>query len=101
MADRIHAGTRQIANFVFMACAEAIDDGDHDRIEALFGDATFVNSQIASHASGWRGVPPHDRAPAVVSLRRLAHGPCTSCTNLQIDIDDETADRHGRGRSHT
>lgn len=31
---------RQIANLVY-ALAEAIDDGDHDRIEELFGEATF------------------------------------------------------------
>ena len=31
---------RQVANLVY-GLAEAIDDGDHERIESIFGDATF------------------------------------------------------------
>jgi hypothetical protein len=40
MSTGLQPAERQIANLVF-GLAEALDDGDHDRIERLFGQATF------------------------------------------------------------
>lgn len=50
MSDAASA-ERQIANLVY-ALAEAIDDGDHDRIEELFGEATFQLDDREPRAGG-------------------------------------------------
>jgi hypothetical protein len=78
---------RQIGNLVY-GLAEAIDDGDHERIEVLFGDAIF---QLGDH-------PPRVGGAAFRSTieRSAIHydgKPRTLhvVTNLQIDVDDDGA----------
>ena len=89
MAPSVPSAERQIANFVF-GLAEAIDDGDHDRIEALFGDATFQLADREPRVGGAafrrtveRSVIHYDGRPRTLHV----------VTNLQIDVDDE----RGRG----
>jgi 3-phenylpropionate/cinnamic acid dioxygenase small subunit len=76
---------RQIANFVY-GMAEAIDDGDHDRIEALFGDATF---QLAGREPRIGGAA--FRRTIERSVIHYEGRPCTLhvVTNLQIDVEDD------------
>lgn len=75
--------TRQIANLVY-GLAEAIDDGDHDRIEHLFGDATFQLDGHETRAGGAafrrtieRSMIHHDGRPRTLHV----------VTNLRIDVD--------------
>lgn len=75
---------RQIANLVY-GMAEAIDDGDHDRIERLFGGATFQLADREPRVGGAafrrtieRSVIHYDGRPHTLHV----------VTNLQIDVDD-------------
>ena len=85
MSTSVPSAERQVANLVF-GMAEAIDDGDHDRIEALFGDATFQLADREPRVGGAafrrtveRSVIHYDGRPRTLHV----------ITNLQIDVDDE------------
>jgi 3-phenylpropionate/cinnamic acid dioxygenase small subunit len=84
MADRVPPAYRQIANFVY-GMAEAIDDGAHDRIEALFGDASFQLADREPRVGGAafrrtieRSAIHYDGRPRTLHV----------VTNLQIDVDE-------------
>jgi 3-phenylpropionate/cinnamic acid dioxygenase small subunit len=76
---------RQVANFVY-GLAEAIDDGDHDRIEQLFGDATFqLGDREPRHGGAAfrrtieRSAIHYDGRPRTLHV----------VTNLQVDVDED------------
>jgi hypothetical protein len=75
---------RQIANLVF-GLAEAIDDGDHERIEQLFGEATFQLGDREPRVGG-----AAFRRTIAASAIHYDGRPRTlhAVTNLQIDLDD-------------
>lgn len=76
---------RQIANLVY-GLAEALDDGDHDRIERLFGEATF---RLGDHEPRVGGAA--FRRTVERSMIHYDDGrPHTLhvVTNLVIDVDD-------------
>jgi hypothetical protein len=82
---------RQIANLVY-GLAEAIDDGDHARIERLFGDATFQLGDREPRVGGAafrrtieRSAIHYDGRPRTLHV----------VTNLQIELDE----RDGSARS--
>lgn len=85
---------RQIANLVY-GLAEAIDDGDHDRIERLFGDATFQLGDREPRVGGAAFRKTIERSAIHYDGR-----PCTLhvVTNLQIDVDDDA--RAARSRAY-
>jgi 3-phenylpropionate/cinnamic acid dioxygenase small subunit len=85
MSPSTASAERQVANFVF-GLAEAIDDGDHDRIEALFGGATFQLEEREPRVGGAafrrtveRSVIHYDGRPRTLHV----------VTNLQIAVDDD------------
>lgn len=85
---------RAIANLVF-ALAEAIDDADGDRIEALFGDATFTMAGGRPRRGGAafrrvieQGMVTYDGSP------RTLH----QVTNLIVEVDPGGASASGRAR---
>jgi 3-phenylpropionate/cinnamic acid dioxygenase small subunit len=85
MSPSVPSAERQVANLVF-GMAEAIDDGDHERIEALFGDATFQLEDREPRVGGAafrrtveRSVIHYDGRPRTLHV----------ITNLQIEVDDE------------
>jgi hypothetical protein len=77
---------RQIANLVY-GLAEAIDDGNHERIEQLFGEATF---QLGDH-------PPRVGGAAfrrTIERSAIHYDDGTPRTlhvvsNLRVDVDDD------------
>jgi 3-phenylpropionate/cinnamic acid dioxygenase small subunit len=88
------APDRQIANLVY-GLAEAIDDGDHDRIEQLFGAATFRLADREPRVGGAafrrtieRSAIHYDGRPRTLHL----------VTNLQIEVDE--AGTRARSRSY-
>jgi hypothetical protein len=85
---------RSIANLVH-ALAEAVDDADGDRIEAIFGDATFHSTAEARRVGGEcaelgraRGSPNHD------NKHRTLH----QVSNLAIEVDPSGETASGRAR---
>ena len=85
---------RSIANLVH-ALAEAVDDADGDRIEALFGDATFTMAGGTPREGGAafrevieRGMLTHDGSP------RTLH----QVSNLAIEVDPSGETASGRAR---
>ncbi len=86
MAESPPPADRQIANLVY-GMAEAIDDGDHDRIEALFGDATFQLADREPRVGGAAFRRTIERS--VVHYDDGRPRTLHVVTNLQIDVDDE------------
>ena len=85
---------RAIANLVY-DLAEAIDDADGDRIEALFGDATFTMAGGRPRRGGAalrevieQGMITHDGSP------RTLH----QVTNLAVAVDPGGGSASGRAR---
>jgi len=76
---------RQIANLVH-GLAEAIDDGDHDRIEQLFGEATFQLDDHEPRVGGaaFRRTIERSAIHYDDGTPRTLH----VVTNLQIELDD-------------
>lgn len=75
---------RAIANLVY-GLAAAIDDGDLDRVETIFGDAVFVLSGREPRAGGAalrrvieRGMRFYDGSPRTLHV----------VTNLAIEVDE-------------
>lgn len=75
---------RAIANLVY-GLAAAIDDGDLDRVETIFGDAVFVLSGREPRAGGAafrrvieRGMRFYDGSPCTLHV----------VTNLAIEVDE-------------
>jgi 3-phenylpropionate/cinnamic acid dioxygenase small subunit len=94
MAARTAPPDRQIANFIY-GMAEAIDDGDHERIESLFGDATFQLDGREPRVGGAafrrtieRSAIHYDGRPRTLHV----------VTNLQIHVDDD--ERAARSSSY-
>ena len=92
MAAPAAPADRQIANFVY-GMAEAIDDGDHERIESLFGDATFQLGDRDPRVGGAafrrtieRSAIHYDGRPRTLHV----------VTNLQIDIEDDQRAAHSK-----
>jgi hypothetical protein len=85
--DRAH-----IANLVY-SLAEAIDDGDLDRVESLFGDATFTLAGREPRVGG-----AAFREVIATGMRFYDGSPCTRhvVTNLAVDIDDDGASATSR-----
>lgn len=75
---------RQIGNLVY-GLAEAIDDGDLVRVEALFGDATFQLADHEPRVGGAAFARTIDR-----SMLRYDGRPCTLhvVTNLRVQVDE-------------
>lgn len=81
--DEHDDAVRRISNLVY-GLAEAIDDGDHDRIEALMGDATFCLDDNEPRVGGAafrrtveRSVIHYDGRPRTLHV----------VSNLQVDVD--------------
>jgi SnoaL-like domain len=83
---------RQIANLVY-GLAEAIDDGNHDRIESLFGDAIFQLGDREPRVGGAafrrtieRSAIHYDGRPHTLHV----------VTNLQIDVDEPAGEARSK-----
>jgi 3-phenylpropionate/cinnamic acid dioxygenase small subunit len=85
-ADRPPA-ERQIANLVY-GLAEALDDGDHDRIEALLGEATFQLGERETRVGGAAFRRTVERSMILYEdgTPRTLH----VVSNLTIEVDDDT-----------
>lgn len=84
---------REIANLVH-GLAEAIDDGDHDRIERLFGDATFQLGEHEPRVGGaaFRRVIERSAIHYEDGTPRTQH----VVSNLQIDVDEDAGTARSR-----
>ena len=75
---------QQIANLVY-GLAEAIDDGDHDRIEQLFGEATF---RLGDHEPRVGGAAFRRTVARSMLLYQGRPRTLHVVTNLHVELDD-------------
>jgi hypothetical protein len=77
---------RQVANLVY-GLAEAIDDGDHERVEQLFGEATFRlgDRQPREGGAAFRRTIERSAIHYDDGTPKTLH----VVSNLQVEIDDD------------
>jgi hypothetical protein len=84
-SHRRAAATQAIANLIF-GLAEAIDDADHDRIERLFGDATFRLGDRPPRQGGAAFRQVIERSMLLHDGRPKTHH---VVTNLQVELAED------------